>query len=109
MKLIRIILLFTFLLSLIPSLVHAQPQTPPAAVRLLLNNMTPEEKVGQLFFVSFNGTDTSASSQIYTLITKYHVGGVVLSAGNDNFTNQETLVQTHSLINNLQNIEWQNS
>jgi beta-N-acetylhexosaminidase len=109
MKLIRIFLLFIFLLSLAPNPVHAQTPTPPAAVRLLLDSMTPEEKVGQLFLVSFNGLDTSAESQIFDLISRYHVGGVALSAGNDNFTNEETLTQTQNLINNLQNIEWQNS
>jgi len=109
MKFIRIILLFTFLLSLIPNLVSAQTPTPPAAVRVLLNNMTPEEKVGQLFLVSFNGTDSTETSQIYNLITKYHVGGVVLSAGNDNFTNQDTLIQAHALIKNLQTIESENT
>src|SRR5688572_20234535 len=101
MKFIRIVLLFTFLLSLVSNPVYAQTPTPPAAVRLLLDTMTPEEKVGQLFLVSFNGTDSNATSQIYDLITKYHVGGVVLSADNDNFTNEDTLTQTHTLISNL--------
>lgn len=109
MKLIRIILLFIFLLSLVPNPVQAQTPTPPATVRLLLDLMTPEEKVGQLFLVSFNGTDTGEESQIFDLISRYHVGGLVLSANNNNFTNQDTLLQTQSLINDLQRIEWENS
>ncbi|MFN3492338.1 MAG: glycoside hydrolase family 3 N-terminal domain-containing protein, partial [Anaerolineales bacterium] len=109
MKFIRIILLLTFLLCLIPNLASAQTPTPPAAVRVLLNNMTPEEKVGQLFLVSFNGADSTEASQVYSLITKYHVGGVTLSAGNDNFTNQDTLIQAHALIKNLQTIESENT
>jgi beta-N-acetylhexosaminidase len=107
MRFIRILFLFIFLLSFTP--VQAQPPTPPAAVRLVLASMTAQEKVGQLFLVSFNGTDTSEESQIFDLITRYHVGGVVLTAANDNFTNTDTLTQTHALINNLQRIEWQNS
>ncbi|MBL8049814.1 MAG: hypothetical protein JNM46_01205, partial [Anaerolineales bacterium] len=109
MRLIRFLLLFIFLISLAPMPVHAQTPTPPAAVRLLIDGMTPEEKVGQLFLVSFSGTDTSETSQIYNLITQYHVGGVVLTAGNDNFTSTDTLVQTHALINDLQRVEWNNS
>lgn len=109
MKFIRIFLLFIYLLSLAPNPVQAQPPMPPATVRLLLDAMTPEEKVGQLFLVSFNGTDTSEESQIFDLISRYHVGGVVLSAMNDNFTDQDTLAQTQNLIKDLQNIEWQNS
>ncbi|HRJ75726.1 MAG TPA: glycoside hydrolase family 3 N-terminal domain-containing protein, partial [Anaerolineales bacterium] len=107
MRFIRILFLFVFLLSFTPA--QAQPPTPPAAVQLVLASMTPQEKVGQLFLVSFNGTDTSEESQIFNLITRYHVGGVVLTAENDNFTNVDTLTQTHTLINNLQRIEWQNS
>lgn len=109
MKFTRIFLLFAFLLSLAPSPVRAQTPTPPAAVRLLLDSMTPEEKVGQLFLVSFNGLGTSEESQIFDLISRYHVGGVILSASNDNFTNQNTLNQAQILINNLQRIEWENS
>lgn len=109
MKFIRIVLLFIFLFSLAPNPVQAQTPTPPATVRLLLDSMTPEEKVGQLFLVSFNGTGTGEESQIFDLISRYHVGGLVLSAGNDNFTNQDTLNQTQSLINTLQRIEWENS
>ena len=107
MRLIRVLFLFIFIISFTPA--HAQTPTPPASVRLLLAQMTPEEKVGQLFLVSFNGTDSTEASQIYNLITKYHVGGVVLSAGNDNFTNQDTLIQTHALIKNLQTIESENT
>lgn len=109
MKFIRIFLLFIFLLSLAPNPVQAQTPTPPAVVRLLLDSMTPEEKVGQLFLVSFNGLDASEESQIFDLISRYHVGGVALSASNDNFTNQDTLNQTQTLINTLQRIEWENS
>ena len=65
--------------------VRAQTPTPPPAVAAILNSMTPEERVGQLFLVTFTGTDTSETSQIYNLMTQYHVGGVVLLAENDNF------------------------
>lgn len=106
MRLIRIIILFAFLLSLVPVTAQAQTPTPPAGVRIVLNAMSPEEKVGQLFLVSFNGTDTTAASQIHDLITRYHVGGVVLTAANDNFSGTDTLAQTHRLIDDLQRVEW---
>lgn len=107
MRVTRVLILFVLLLSFTPA--QAQPLTPPAAVQLALASMTPQEKVGQLFLVSFEGTDTSEESKIFDLITRYHVGGVVLTAANNNFTNTDTLTQTHALINNLQRIEWQNS
>ncbi len=53
----------------------------------ILKQLSPEERVGQLFLVTFKGTDVGESSQIYDLITNHFVGGVVLSAANDNFSN----------------------
>ena len=43
------------------------------------------EKVGQLFLVTFQGTDVSSESDIATLVRDYRVGGVVLLPANDNF------------------------
>jgi beta-N-acetylhexosaminidase len=75
--------------------------------RQLLEQMTPEEKVGQLFLVSFNGADTSENSQIYDLITNEHIGGVVLLRENDNFSSSDTNISdTYSLIAGLQTIGW---
>ncbi|HNO31396.1 MAG TPA: glycoside hydrolase family 3 N-terminal domain-containing protein, partial [Anaerolineales bacterium] len=106
MRLVRFSLLFIFLVSLFPASVQAQASTPPASVRLLLEAMTPEERIGQLFLVSFTGIDTGPDSQIYDLITRRHVGGVILLSANDNFTDQDPLVQTRLLVNNLQQLEW---
>jgi len=109
MKLVRILLLTIFLAVLVPLPVRAQAGIPPEVVAIL-NSMTPEERVGQLFLVTFNGTDTSETSQIYNLMTQYHIGGVVLLAENDNFTSApDTVAQAHSLINNIQQLEWNTS
>lgn len=51
-----------------------------------LKNMTPEERVGQLFLVTFKGQSAGEDSEIYDLITNYFIGGVMLSAANDNFS-----------------------
>lgn len=106
MRLIRVLLLVVFIFSLAPHPIQAQTPTPPAAVRLVLDSMSPEERVGQLFLVHFTGTNTSTESQIYDLIVRRHVGGVVLTAENDNFTANNTLNQTAQLIADLQRMEW---
>ncbi|MBK8428814.1 MAG: hypothetical protein IPL27_23975 [Lewinellaceae bacterium] len=108
MRFIRFLLLFVFLLTLAPvsTVVRAQTSTPPPGIRLILDEMTPEERVGQLFLVTFKGTDTSAESQIYNLITRYHVGGVMLMSENDNFPEDDTVAQTHALISELQRLTW---
>lgn len=102
-------MLVTMILAALGGVPQAEAQTsaPPVKVRQLFEQMTPEERVGQLFLVSFQGTDTSAESQIYDLITKYHVGGVVLSSANDNFTAAPDTVSTaYQLTQSLQQIEW---
>ena len=101
------LLLVMLLITPIPApQVHAQTE-PPAEVTRLLEALSPEERVGQLFLITFIGTDTSAESQIYDLIENYHVGGVVLQSGNDNFTAvPNTIEDAHQVITNLQNIEW---
>jgi hypothetical protein len=55
----------------------------------LLDRLTPEERVGQLFLITFTGPEAgvgpATGAQIYDLIINYHVGGVILKAANDNF------------------------
>lgn len=74
----------------------------------LLARLSPEERVGQLFLITFDGRDIGQDSTIYDLITNYHIGGAVLKRENDNFTGPEnTINSTYELISGLQNIEWQ--
>ncbi len=73
----------------------------------LLEKMTPEERVGQLFLISFQGNDVSKNTQLMQLVAKYHVGGVILKNSNDNFAGPESaLSTTYNLTSSLQQIEW---
>jgi hypothetical protein len=56
----------------------------------LLDSMTPEERVGQLFLVTFEGGSAEVDSDIADLIVDYKVGGVMLRAANDNFNDPES-------------------
>ena len=112
LALIRWLTLFTVGTSLLGPLPAARAQTPiPASqIQAVLDAMTPEERVGQLFLVTFRGTDTSAESQIRDLISNHHIGGVVLQAGNDNFIAEpDTVTDAHQLINSLQDMEWEST
>ncbi len=74
----------------------------------MMARLSPEERVGQLFLVTFDGREIGQDSQIYDLITNYHIGGVVLKRDNDNFNGPDnTINSTYGLISGLQNIEWQ--
>jgi len=107
---LRLLVLFSFLASLsgrVP-VVRADTQTQSSKVQAVLAAMTPEERIGQLFLVTFQGTDTGPDSQIHDLIANHHIGGVVLQAGNDNFVGEpDTINAAHQLIIDLQNIEAQ--
>ncbi|HET9913261.1 MAG TPA: glycoside hydrolase family 3 N-terminal domain-containing protein [Anaerolineales bacterium] len=85
---------------------QAEAQLQTSQAQTILAAMTPEERVGQLFLVTFQGTDAHDQTRIYDLIANYHVGGVVLLAGNDNFlTEPDTISSAHRLISELQTIE----
>jgi beta-N-acetylhexosaminidase len=99
-RLLSIILLAAILASLLAPFSAARAQSP---VDDLLRKLSPEEKVGQLFLVTFNGAETTPQSPIYDLVVNYHVGGVVLTAANDNFVAApDTTAGAYRLITNLQ-------
>jgi beta-N-acetylhexosaminidase len=86
--------------------VQAEAPFQTSEAQAVLAAMTPEERVGQLFLVTFQGTDTHDQTQIYDLIANHHVGGVVLQAANDNFLPQpDTISNAYQLIRSLQTIE----
>jgi beta-N-acetylhexosaminidase len=73
----------------------------------MLARMSPAEKVGQLFMVTFNGTATDQESNIFKLITQQHIGGVVLREDNDNFVGPDgTIAAAHAMIQALQQTNW---
>ncbi|MBV7327066.1 hypothetical protein KFU94_02150 [Chloroflexi bacterium TSY] len=55
-----------------------------------LAQMSIADKVGQLFVITFEGSNVDAGSDIAKLIHNYRIGGVVISARNHNFTNEKT-------------------
>lgn len=84
-----------------------QTDTPQTKAEALLKDLTPEERVGQLFLVTFKGVDVSDTTQIYDLIASHHIGGVSLQANNDNFTGSGTTpADAYRLISQLQTDEY---
>ena len=110
-RFIASLLLVAFLLLQVSVFqVIAQTDTPATEASRLLESLSPEERVGQLFLVTFSGTATDAETQIYDLIVNHHIGGVVLSTQNDNFTSApDTVANAHQLISELQRIEWEDA
>lgn len=113
---LRAIAVLTFLAVLLShafsSLAAPNPQTDSAEerARQVLSRMTPQEKIGQLFLVTFQGPVLRADSELADLINRYHIGGVVLRADHDNFsTGEESLNQILALNHSLQTASWEAS
>ncbi len=88
-----------------------QTATGNEKAQALLDQLTPEERVGQLFLVTFTGPEAGIGSvtgaQIFDLIVSYHIGGVILISANDNFIgSDQTLVFAQSLTDQLQRDEY---
>ncbi len=91
--LLGMVLAMAFPGGAVQALPAQQAVDPFLRARQLLDRMTPEEKVGQLFLVTFRGHDvTSKDSKILDLITNRHIGGVMLKAANDNINNSATIL-----------------
>jgi beta-N-acetylhexosaminidase len=106
--------IFMATILLLTSLVQAAPlyqTTSDSQAQRLLERLTPEERIGQLFLVTFEGPEAASASatgvKIYNLIVSHHIGGVILSAANNNFLGYDlTLPVAHSLITQLQRNEY---
>ncbi len=102
---LTLLLILTLILKPTPA-VQAETYFQTSEAQAVLDSMTPEERVGQLFLVTFKGTDIHDQTEIYDLIANHHVGGVVLQAANDNFLPQpDTLSGAYQLTAALQRIE----
>ena len=76
-------------------------------VAQLMAEMSSAEKVGQLFLVTFPGSEATDDALIVELIRDYHVGGVVLLPENGNIVNTgDTPEQVAILVGQLQGTAW---
>ncbi len=76
-----------------------------AQIEAFVATMSPAERVGQLFVITFDGNEIGPDSDIAQLIYTYHVGGIVLSPKTRNFSNakgEDTPRQVAKLVNQLQ-------
>ncbi len=104
-----VLVLLAYIVPVLPAQAASlsQEDSPDERALELLETLTPEERVGQLFLVTFQGTDANEETQIYDLIANHYLGGVILSAENDNFAAAEqTVPDTWSLTDQLQNIRY---
>jgi beta-N-acetylhexosaminidase len=102
-------LVLTILLGVMASPVTALSSNFKLSAQTIVERMTPAEKVGQLFVVSFDGPRASLGSEINNLIRQHMIGGVILRPEYENFVSGETLSQARDLISSLQRAAWQSA
>ncbi|MBN2549997.1 MAG: hypothetical protein JXB15_12615 [Anaerolineales bacterium] len=97
--------------NLLPASARINSLSPQQQAIDLLQSLTPEERVSQLFLITFDGNATIPGTPIYNLITNYHIGGVILRADNDNIAlpaqpEANILTSIQDLSGQLQQVEW---
>ncbi|MGB0387834.1 MAG: glycoside hydrolase family 3 N-terminal domain-containing protein [Ardenticatenaceae bacterium] len=106
-----ILLLFLLLFLWLPTgEVQAQEPSGTSAelIDSLINQMSQEERVGQLFMVTFPGDDLSPEGVAARLVRDLHVGGVALRASNGNYQNDLRAVESLvGLTNGLQELTYE--
>lgn len=112
-QILHVVMILVILLGLPGAARQVWAQTdsdPLVQARAALSSMTPEERVGQLFLISFDGSEIRADDPIVKLIQKYYIGGVVLSEARNNFTGPEgTIEKAYALTSQLQNLSYETS
>ncbi|MCW5849814.1 MAG: hypothetical protein KIT87_07000 [Anaerolineae bacterium] len=87
------------------SAAEAQGTVEAALIQQIIDRMSIEERVGQLFLVTYQGADVNPNSDVGQLIRSLRVGGVVISPANGNFSNEaDTPRRVAELTNALQTL-----
>jgi beta-N-acetylhexosaminidase len=109
---VLLIFIFTCLISLFNTSLGYSEDDPLFSesytkAKKLSAQLSSEEKVGQLFLITFDEKEAGDTTEIFDLISNYHVGGVILKSENGNIPqNGDTLQELNSLIGDLQKIKW---
>ena len=62
----------------------------------LLAQMTPEERIGQLFLLTFEGSRLQPDDPILALIRDNHISGVVFRSGNNNIVGPDVVLSSRA-------------
>lgn len=105
------VLLFLCITLLAPPPAQSQDIDLQAQADALLQSLSVDERIGQLFLVTFEGDRAPIDSAIADLILNYHIGGVALLSENDNLTGYSNAAavpqQVRELSANLQRLSLQ--
>ncbi|HLA42392.1 MAG TPA: glycoside hydrolase family 3 N-terminal domain-containing protein, partial [Aggregatilineales bacterium] len=98
--------LIMVLVIVLPFTHNAGAQTPDVlerAVQNIISQMTPQQRVGQLMIITFEGSYLGQDADIVRLIRDYNIGNVMLLAENDNINGRfNTPGRVYALTTGLQ-------
>ncbi len=101
----RTLIIFLNIIILTTLLPRSAVAQNSALIEATLQNMSVDDKVGQLFLITFGGDFVGANSEVAEMIQEYRVGGVVLQESNGNFNNDgNTPLQIALKTNALQTL-----
>lgn len=93
-----------------PQPTEPAPPADDAWLDEMLTSMTTADKVGQLFLVTFEGTEAGLTSEVAHLVQVLRVGGVILSPEDGNFVNDVSAPgQVLSMTTSLQALAFSES
>ena len=89
---LRIMLLGVLLGLPTAGAVHSLSDQPDTASRIadIVNALSPEQRVGQLFVVTFDGSKVEPENPVYGLIERYGIGGIMLRRSTTTLTIETT-------------------
>jgi beta-N-acetylhexosaminidase len=94
----------------LPAAAEVRQATDDAWLDEMMAAMSPADKVGQLFLVTFRGDDVSTASEVAHLVQDLRIGGFLLSPANGNFTNAAPVpAQILNLTTGLQTLAFSES
>jgi len=114
-RILRIFIAVLILTALIPlnsgrAGLRYQDNPPENLAQEVLELLSPQERVGQLFLLTFQGTEIGPETQIYNFVVNHYIGGIVLLAENNNFSGRDiALNDAWALINQLQTSKFESS
>ncbi len=109
-KMMYLLLIVAFGFASTTGRIVALAQDPVDEAQEMLDEMSPAERIGQLFIVTMHGSEIDEDHPIQDLIANHHISGVILSMENDNFVDEpDTLQAVRSLIVSLQEAEFDSS
>ena len=102
-KIFILLLILSISISSVQEIIVNAQDTSEEQAQILLDQLSVEEKVGQLFYITIPGSNIDEIEAFWSQINHIPLGGIYLTSENNNFTNSpDALENIFSITNGLQ-------